>query len=446
MTTPTLFLLGVMALALASSLWIGFALMGTGMAALEWFRDVPVARMLARDVWSSMTGEGLVTLPLFILMGDILFHTRLSDSLFRGLAPWVNRLPGGLLHVNVLGCTIFAAVSGSSAATTATVGRMTLAELAKRGYDRDLAMGSLAGAGTIGLMIPPSIAMIVYGVLAEASILELFIAGVVPGLVLAALYSGWIVYRALTDPSIQPAAGERPTWRERIVALRDLGPVVFLIVAVIGSMYAGLASVTEAAAVGVAGALAVAGAQGTLTWPNLRSALMSTVRTCAMIALILCGALFLAKAMTLLGVPRGVSEWVQSLGVSPYTLILMLFLVYLVLGCFLDGLSAMVMTLPVALPLVLGAGFDKIWFGIFLVATIELSNVTPPVGFNLFVIQQMTGVPQMRVVRAALPFGILLCALCALLTAFPDLAACSPSSSTAPGRGDRSTSPTSAPR
>jgi tripartite ATP-independent transporter DctM subunit len=339
MTTPTLFLLGVMALALASSLWIGFALMGTGMAALEWFRDVPVARMLARDVWSSMTGEGLVTLPLFILMGDILFHTRLSDSLFRGLAPWVNRLPGGLLHVNVLGCTIFAAVSGSSAATTATVGRMTLAELAKRGYDRDLAMGSLAGAGTIGLMIPPSIAMIVYGVLAEASILELFIAGVVPGLVLAALYSGWIVYRALTDPSIQPAAGERPTWRERIVALRDLGPVVFLIVAVIGSMYAGLASVTEAAAVGVAGALAVAGAQGTLTWPNLRSALMSTVRTCAMIALILCGALFLAKAMTLLGVPRGVSEWVQSLGVSPYTLILMLFLVYLVLGCFLDGLS-----------------------------------------------------------------------------------------------------------
>jgi tripartite ATP-independent transporter DctM subunit len=423
MTAPALFLLGVMAVALASSLWIGFALMGTGMAALEWFRDVPVARMVARDVWSSMTGEGLVTLPLFILMGDILFHTRLSESLFRGLAPWVHRLPGGLLHVNVLGCTIFAAVSGSSAATTATVGRMTLTELAKRGYDRDLAMGSLAGAGTIGLMIPPSIAMIVYGVLAEASILELFIAGVVPGLVLAALYSGWIVYRALTDPSIQPAAGERPTWRERIVALRDLGPVVFLIVAVIGSMYAGFASVTEAAAVGVAGALVVAAAQSTLTWPNLRSALMSTVRTCAMIGLILCGALFLAKAMTLLGVPRGVSEWVQSLGLSPYTLMLALFLVYLVLGCFLDGLSAMVMTLPVALPLVLAAGFDKIWFGIFLVVTIELSNVTPPVGFNLFVIQQMTGVPQMRVVRAALPFALLLCVLCALLTAFPDVAA-----------------------
>lgn len=423
MTAPALFLLGVMAVALASGLWIGFALMGTGMAALEWFRDVPVARMVARDVWSSMTGEGLVTLPLFILMGDILFHTRLSESLFRGLAPWVHRLPGGLLHVNVLGCTIFAAVSGSSAATTATVGRMTLTELAKRGYDRDLAMGSLAGAGTIGLMIPPSIAMIVYGVLAEASILELFIAGVVPGLVLAALYSGWIVYRALTDPAIQPAAGERPTWRERLVALRDLGPVVFLIFAVIGSMYAGFASVTEAAAVGVAGALVVAAAQSTLTWPNLRSALLSTVRTCAMIGLILCGALFLAKAMTLLGVPRGVSEWVQSLGLSPYTLMLALFLVYLVLGCFLDGLSAMVMTLPVALPLVLGAGFDKIWFGIFLVATIELSNVTPPVGFNLFVIQQMTGVQQMRVVRAALPFALLLCVLCALLTAFPDVAA-----------------------
>jgi tripartite ATP-independent transporter DctM subunit len=283
-------------------------------------------------------------------------------------------------------------------------------------------MGSLAGAGTIGLMIPPSIAMIVYGVLAEASILELFIAGVVPGLVLAALYSGWIAFRGLTDPSIQPRSIERPSWGERILALRDLGPVVLLIVAVIGSMYAGFASVTEAAAVGVAGALVVAAMQGTLTLPNLRSALMSTVRTCAMIGLILCGALFLAKSMTLLGVPGGVSEWVRSLGLSPYALMLMLFLVYLVLGCFLDGLSSMVKTLPVALPLVLGAGFDKIWFGIFLVATIELSNVTPPVGFNLFVIQQMTGRPQMRVVRAAAPFAILLCLLCALLTAVPDLA------------------------
>lgn len=422
MTTPALFVAAVMAAALASSLWIGFALMGTGLAAIEWFRDMPVARMLGRDVWSSMTGEGLVTLPLFILMGDILFHTRLSESLFRGLAPWVHRLPGGLLHVNVFGCTIFAAVSGSSAATTATVGRMTLAELAKRGYDRDLSMGSLAGAGTIGLMIPPSIAMIVYGILAEASILELFIAGLVPGLVLAALYSGWIAFRGLTDPSVQPRSAERPTWGERIAALRDLGPVVLLIVAVIGSMYAGLASVTEAAAVGVAGALVVAALQRTLTLANLRSALLSTVRTCSMIGLILCGALFLAKAMTLLGVPREVSEWVQSLGLSPYALILALFLVYLVLGCFLDGLSSMVMTLPVALPLVLGAGFDKIWFGIFLVAVIELSNVTPPVGFNLFVIQQMTGSPQLRVVRAALPFAVLLCVLCALLTAMPDLA------------------------
>lgn len=422
MTTPALFIAAVMAAALASSLWIGFALMGTGLAAIEWFRDMPVARMLGRDVWSSMTGEGLVTLPLFILMGDILFHTRLSESLFRGLAPWVHRLPGGLLHVNVFGCTIFAAVSGSSAATTATVGRMTLAELAKRGYDRDLSMGSLAGAGTIGLMIPPSIAMIVYGILAEASILELFIAGLVPGLVLAALYSGWIAFRGLTDPSVQPRSAERPTWGERIAALRDLGPVVLLIVAVIGSMYAGLASVTEAAAVGVAGALVVAALQRTLTLANLRSALLSTVRTCSMIGLILCGALFLAKAMTLLGVPREVSEWVRSLDLSPYALILALFLVYLVLGCFLDGLSSMVMTLPVALPLVLGAGFDKIWFGIFLVAVIELSNVTPPVGFNLFVIQQMTGSPQLSVVRAALPFAVLLCALCALLTAMPDLA------------------------
>lgn len=422
MTWPAIFLLSVMGVALMSSLWIGFALMATGIVALEWFRDMPVNRMLARDVWSSVTGDELVTLPLFILMGDILFHTRLSESLFRGLAPWVSRLPGRLLHVNVLGCTLFAAVCGSSAATTATVGRMTLAELIRRGYDRDLAMGSLAGAGTIGLLIPPSIAMVVYGVLAETSILDLFIAGVIPGLAVAAAFMSWIAFRALTDPKVAPPEPGTVTWRDRFVALKDLAPVAFLIVAVIGSMYTGIASVTEGAAVGVGGALVVAAMQRTLTWPNMRAALLSTVRTCSMIGLILCGAFFLGKAMTLLGIPAAVAEWVRSLGLSPYALIFALLVVYLVLGTALDGLSAMVMTLPIALPLIAAAGFDKVWFGIFIVVTIELSNVSPPVGFNLFVVQQMTGESQTRVALASLPFALLLCLFVAVMTVFPEVA------------------------
>jgi tripartite ATP-independent transporter DctM subunit len=415
------FVLFVLLALLGSGIWIGFALMGTGVLALEAYRDMPIHRLLAGDLWGRLSADELVTLPLFILMGGILYHTRLSESLFKGLAPWVERLPGGLLHVNVLGCTVFAAVSGSSAATTATIGRMTLAELFQRGYDRDLSLGSLAGAGTIGLMIPPSIPFIVYGVLAEVSILDLFIAGVVPGLLIAASYSGWIALRAIVDPRIQPKLRARASWGARLRALKDLLPVVCLILAVIGSMYSGLASVTEAAAIGVAGALAVAAAQSSMTWPNLRAALLSTVLTCSMIGLILAGALFLSKTMAMLAIPATTARWVDTLGLSPYTLIMMLMAVYIVLGMAIDGLSAMVMTLPVALPMVVAAGFDPVWFGVFIVITIELSNVTPPVGFNLFVIQQMTGDAQSRVARAALPFCALLVALIVVITAWPQV-------------------------
>lgn len=420
MAAPILVLFVLLTL-LGSSMWIGFSLMATGLISIEWFRDMPLQRLLANDMWGRLSTDALVTLPLFILMGDILYHTRLSESLFRGLAPWVQRVPGGLLHVNVLGCTIFAAVSGSSAATTATVGRMTLAELIRRGYDRDLSMGSLAGAGTIGLMIPPSIPMIVYGVLAEVSILHLFIAGIIPGLLIALCYISWIIYRSLTDSTVQPISDEIVTWRQRFFALKDLLPVVFLIMVVIGSMYTGLASVTEAAAIGVAGALVVAALQGTLTLHNLKLALLSNVRTCSMIGLILSGALFLSKAMAMLGIPAATASWVASLNLSPYMLILGLMVVYFLLGTAIDGLSAMVMTLPVALPMVMAAGFDPIWFGIFIIITIELSNITPPVGFNLFVVQQMTGDTQTRVALAALPFCLLLILVIFAITLFPGL-------------------------
>ena len=421
MMIASVFVLLVMVVLLCSSMWIGFALLGTGLLSLEWFRDVPIQRILAQDVWSRLNADELVTLPLFVLMGDILFFSKLSESLFRGIAPWVQRLPGGLLHVNVIGCTIFAAVSGSSAATTATVGRMTLRELLKRGYDKDMAMGSLAGAGTIGLMIPPSIPMIVYGVLADVSILDLFIAGVVPGLIIAVMFIGWIMLQAWWRPSVQPADPEVYTWAQKVESLKDLLPVSLLILSVIGSMYSGLASVTEAAAVGVAGALAISVAQGLMSWRNLGRALLSTVRTCSMIGLILLGALFLAKVMTMLGIPGETGQWVKSLELSPYMLIFTLLLVYLILGTALDGLSAMVMTLPVVFPLVLASGFDPVWFGIFLIITIELSNVSPPVGFNLFIIQQMTGESQTRVAKSSLPYCSLMLVLIVVMTVWPGL-------------------------
>ena len=421
MMIASVFVLLVMVVLLCSSMWIGFALLGTGLLSLEWFRDVPIQRILAQDVWSRLNADELVTLPLFVLMGDILFFSKLSESLFRGIAPWVQRLPGGLLHVNVIGCTIFAAVSGSSAATTATVGRMTLRELLKRGYDKDMAMGSLAGAGTIGLMIPPSIPMIVYGVLADVSILDLFIAGVVPGLIIAVMFIGWIMLQAWWRPSVQPADPEVYTWAQKMESLKDLLPVSLLILSVIGSMYSGLASVTEAAAVGVAGALAISVAQGLMSWRNLGRALLSTVRTCSMIGLILLGALFLAKVMTMLGIPGETSQWVKSLELSPYMLIFTLLVVYLILGTALDGLSAMVMTLPVVFPLVLASGFDPVWFGIFLIITIELSNVSPPVGFNLFIIQQMTGESQTRVAKSSLPYCSLMLVLIVVMTVWPGL-------------------------
>lgn len=421
MASPTIFLIIVVAVMLASGVWIGFALMAAGMISLEYFRDMPVMRLISRDIWGSMTSEELVTLPLFILKGELLFHTRASERLFRGLAPWVARLPGGLLHVNVLGCTLFGAVTGSTAATTATVGRMTLGELSKRGYDRDLSVGSLAGAGTIGLLIPPSIPLIVYGVLAEASILDLFIAGIVPALALTAAYMGWIMFRAIVSPDVAPASREAVGWGERFAALADLLPVVLLIVFIVGSMYTGIASVTEAAAVGVLGAAIIALFQGTLTWENVKGALLATVRTTSMLGLILAGALFVGRAMSFLGIPAAVTEWVGSLGLGPYGLVFALLLVYLVLGAALDGLSAMVMTLPVALPLITGAGFDKVWFGVFIVVTIELSNISPPVGFSLFVIQQLTGHTQTRVARAALPFCLLMCAFVAVMAVWPEV-------------------------
>ena len=428
MTGPVTLVLGMLFVTLAGGVWVGIGLMSIGIVALEVFRDMRVDRFLAGDIWSSVTAVELITLPLFILMGEILFHTRLSENLFRGLSPWTRRLPGRLVHVNVMGCTLFAAVSGSSAATTATVGRITLQELLARGYDRRLAVGSLAGAGTLGFLIPPSIPMIVYGVVADVSILELFMAGIVPGLGLAALFMGYIAWRAWRDPSLVPPQEPAIPRSEAIRALGQLAPIVFLILFVMGSLYFGFASITEAAAIGVLGAVIVAVGQRTLSLAGMWQALLGTVWTCSMIGLILVGALFLSKAMARLGLPAEIAGAIESWGLHPWMLIFVLLLFYLALGCVLDGLSAIVMTLPVTLPLVVAAGFDPIWFGVFLIITIEMAQITPPVGFNLFVIQGLTKEGIFKIAGYAWPFCVLMMVFTALVTVFPEIVTALPRS------------------
>ena len=406
---------------LGAGVWIGVSLYAVGIVGLGMFHSIPVDNLLSQNLWTSLTSPELIALPLFILMGELLYRTRLSSDLFKGLSLWTDRLPGRLLHVNVLGCTMFAAISGSSAATTVTVGRITLQELLSRGYDRRLVIGSLAGAGTFGFLIPPSIFLIVYGVLAEASILKLFIAGIVPGLMLAFAYMIYIAVRTSLDPSLVPADSAAIGWRNRLTGLVYLGPTLCLIVTVLGSMYAGIASPTEAAAVGVLGALAFGLAQRSLTVAGFYQACLGTVRTTSMIGLIVAGAFFLSAAMAFLGVPRMIALEIAGLQLGPFGLILVLLVFYAALGCIMEGLSMIVMTLPIILPLVEQAGFDKIWFGIFLVVVVEMAQITPPIGFNLFVLQTLTKDQVHRIALYALPFFLILLCFAVLIAVAPEI-------------------------
>ena len=412
-------LLLALLLILGSGVWVGLTLTGVAWLAVTIFSSRPAGDAMAVTVWGSSSSWTLTALPLFIWMGEILFRTRLSDDMFKGLAPWVQGLPGRLLHTNVIGCTIFAAVSGSSAATCATIGKMTLPELTRRGYPEHMVIGTLAGASTLGLLIPPSIIMIVYGVAAEVSISKLFIAGVMPGIMLAGLFSGYIMLWALRHPGQVPAADGRFTLRQKLAASRSLIPVVSLIMAVLGSIYAGIATATEAAAVGVLGSLIISGLQGSLNWASFREALMGATRLYCMIALILAGAAFLTLAMGYIGLPRHLAEWIASLGLSQGQLIFALTLFFIVLGCFLDGISMVVLTMGVLMPTVQAAGIDPIWFGIFIVLVVEMAQITPPVGFNLFVLQGMTGRQLTWIARVTLPMFALMCVAVALIYVFP---------------------------
>jgi tripartite ATP-independent transporter DctM subunit len=395
-------------LILGSGVWIGLTLSGVAWVGMQMFSARPAGDAMAMTIWGSASSWTLTALPLFIWMGEILFRTRLSQDMFKGLAPWMQALPGRLLHTNVVGCAIFAAVSGSSAATCATIGKMTLPELQRRGYPDDIVIGTLSGSGTLGLLIPPSIIMIVYGVAADVSIAQLFIAGVLPGLMLAGLFSGYIVVWALRHPDQIPPRDAPMSFMQKIQASSSLIPVVLLIAAVLGSIYTGFATATEAAAVGVVGSLVLSTLQGSMSWSVFKEALMGATRLYCMIALILAGAAFLTLSMGYIGLPRHLAEWIGGLGLSPFALVMALMVFFIILGCFLDGISMVVLTMGVLMPTVQKAGIDPIWFGIFIVLVVEMAQITPPVGFNLFVLQGMTGKQLTYIARVSMPMFFLM--------------------------------------
>ncbi|WBU58436.1 TRAP transporter large permease [Paracoccus sediminicola] len=412
----------VMFFLLGSGVWVGLALMGVAYMGMIGFTSRNPGSSMSITIWTGASSWTLTSLPLFIWMGEILYRTRLSEDMFKGLAPWLSRLPGGLLHTNVVGCTVFAAVSGSSAATLTTVGKMSIPELRKRGYPEFMIIGTLAGAATLGLMIPPSLTLIVFGVTVKESITSLFMAGVLPGLVLASMFmlyiAGWSIARPQDAAEPEPRLGFLGALRNSVLLI----PVIALIVMVIGSMYIGIATATEAAAFGVVGALVLALLQGSLNWQSFSESLLGATRTSAMIALILMGASFLTLSMGFTGVPRTLAEWIGSMDLSPIALIAALTVFYIVIGMFLDGISAVVLTMAIIEPMVRGAGIDMIWFGIFVVVVVEMAQITPPVGFNLFVLQGMTKHDMGYIARTALPMFLIMVLMVAILVAFPGLA------------------------
>ncbi|MGI9395470.1 MAG: TRAP transporter large permease [Boseongicola sp.] len=412
----------VLFLLLGSGVWIGLALMGVAWVGMELFTTRPVGDVMLTTVWTTSSSWTLTALPLFIWMGEILYRTRLSEDMFKGLSPWMAGLPGGLVHTNIVGCTVFAAVSGSSAATLTTVGKMSIPELRKRNYPESMIIGTLAGAATLGLMIPPSLTLIVYGVTINESISKLFFAGILPGLVLATMFMAYVAIMSRVSAKWNPDAEPPMTFGERVANSRFLIPVICLILVVIGSMYLGFATATEAAAFGVIGGLLLAASQGSLTWKTFTESLMGATRTSAMIALILAGAAFLSLSMGFTGLPRGLADLIAQMELTRFELLMVLLVFYIVLGMFLDGISSVVLTMAVVEPMVREAGIDLIWFGIFIVVVVEMAQITPPIGFNLFVLQGMTHHEMGFIARAGFPMFLIMVVMVFVLIQFPEIA------------------------
>lgn len=412
----------VLFLLLGSGVWIGLALMGVAWVGMELFTNRPVGDVMLTTIWSSSSSWTLTALPLFIWMGEILYRTRLSEDMFKGLSPWMAGLPGGLVHTNIVGCTVFAAVSGSSAATLTTVGKMSIPELRKRNYPENMIIGTLAGAATLGLMIPPSLTLIVYGVTINESISKLFFAGILPGLVLAGMFMAYVAITSRVSKDWKPDAEPPMSFGERLANSRFLIPVFCLILVVIGSMYLGFATATEAAAFGVIGGLVLAATQGSLSWSTFTESLMGATRTSAMIALILAGAAFLSLSMGFTGLPRGLADLIAGMQLTKFQLLMVLLVFYIILGMFLDGISSVVLTMAVVEPMVREAGIDLIWFGIFIVVVVEMAQITPPIGFNLFVLQGMTQHEMGFIARAGFPMFLIMVLMVFVLIWFPEIA------------------------
>tara|TARA_A100001011_G_scaffold400028_1_gene511833 strand:- start:5207 stop:6517 length:1311 start_codon:yes stop_codon:yes gene_type:complete len=418
----TIFFISVLLIFLGSGVWVGISMIGVSTIGMLMFTTRPVGDAMATTMWSMGSSWSLTALPLFVWMGEILFRTKLSENLFKGLSPWLSKLPGGLIHVNILGCAFFAAISGSSAATVATVGKMSIPELRKRNYPERFLLGTLAGSGTLGLLIPPSIILIIYGVTVEESIAKLFIAGIIPGIGLALLFMTYVIAWSLRNKKIMPVISEDFSFLEKIKKSGQLLPVILLIFAVIGSIYAGIATATEAASLGVLGALVLSYFQKSLTKESFTKSLLGATKTSCMIAFILAGSSFLTLAMAFTGLPKNLAVFIDTLELSPYMLLLVLTLFYIILGMFLDGISAVVLTMAIIEPMIRQAGFDMIWFGVYLVIVVEMAQITPPVGFNLFVLQGMAKRDMGFIARSAFPLFLLMILAVIIIIAFPQLA------------------------
>ena len=417
----TIFFISVLLIFLGSGIWVALSMVGVSAIGMMLFTSRPVGDAMATTIWGTSSSWTLTALPLFVWMGEILFRTKLSENLFKGLSPWMQKLPGGLIHVNIVGCALFAAISGSSAATVATVGKMSIPELRKRNYPEKILLGSLAGSGTLGLLIPPSIILIIYGVAVQESIAKLFIAGIIPGIMIALIFMSYVVIWSLINKKDMPNIIENYSFLEKIKKSRQLLPVIFLISAVIGSIYTGIATATEAASLGVVGALILSYFQKSLTLETFKSSLMGATKTSCMIAFILAGSTFLSLAMGFTGLPRNLAIWIESMSLSPYVLIFVLMFFYIILGMFLDGISAVVLTMAIIEPMIRQAGFDMIWFGIFLVIVVEMAQITPPVGFNLFVLQGMANKDMGYIARSAFPLFLLMVLAVIIVVIFPEI-------------------------
>ena len=418
----TIFFISVLLFFLGSGIWVALSMIGVSAIGMMLFTSRPVGDAMATTIWGTSSSWTLTALPLFVWMGEILFRTRLSENLFKGLSPWMQKLPGGLIHVNVIGCALFAAISGSSAATVATVGKMSIPELRKRNYPEKILLGSLAGSGTLGLLIPPSIILIIYGVAVQESIAKLFIAGILPGIMIALIFMSYVIFWSLINKKQMPKIVEEYSIFEKIKRSKQLLPVIILISAVIGSIYTGIATATEAASLGVVGALILSYFQKSLTLETFKTSLLGATKTSCMIAFILAGSTFLSLAMGFTGLPRNLAMWIQNMDLSPYVLIFVLMIFYIILGMFLDGISAVVLTMAIIEPMIRQAGFDMIWFGIFLVIVVEMAQITPPVGFNLFVLQGMANKDMGYIARSAFPLFLLMVLAVILVVIFPEIA------------------------